>query len=57
MSQQDEENSASIISVPITREQMMALCNRMLLEDAYPSNVPMKRQPKMRMYVAVKYGE
>jgi hypothetical protein len=39
----------------ISRQQIMAACNRMLLEDAYPSNLPMMRETRMRDYVAIKY--
>lgn len=36
-------------------QQMLAASNRMLLEDAYPSNLPMKRENEMRYFVAIKY--
>jgi hypothetical protein len=39
----------------ISRRQMTAVLNRMLLEDAYPSNLPLTRESKMRNYVAIKY--
>jgi hypothetical protein len=39
----------------ISRRQITALLNRMLLEDAYPSNLPMKRWIPTRNYVAIKY--
>ncbi len=39
----------------ISRQQLMPVFNRMLLEDAYPSNLPIQRENKMRNYVAVKY--
>jgi hypothetical protein len=39
----------------ISRQQITAVLNRMLLEDAYPSNLPMKRLIPMRNYVAIKY--
>ena len=40
----------------ITRQQMTAEFNRKLLEDAYPSNLQMKREHvQMRRYVAIKY--
>jgi hypothetical protein len=40
----------------ITRQQMTVEFNRKLLEDAYPSNLPMKLEHvEMRRYVAIKY--
>jgi hypothetical protein len=39
----------------ISRQQITAVLNRMLLEDAYPSNFSMKRWIPMRNYVAIKY--
>ena len=40
----------------VTRQQMTAEFNRKLLEDAYPSNLQMKREHvQMRRYVAIKY--
>jgi hypothetical protein len=38
-----------------SREEVLALVNRMLLADAYPANLPMKRWNPLRNYVAVKY--
>jgi hypothetical protein len=39
----------------ISRQQMTAAFNRMLLEDAYSSNLPMPHKDKMRTCVAIKY--
>jgi hypothetical protein len=39
----------------ISRQQITAVLNRMLLVDAYPSNLSMKRLIPMRNYVAIKY--
>jgi hypothetical protein len=52
------ENTLPVSGFPgmrISRQQMMVVCNRMLLEDAYPSNLPMKRENRMQYYVAIKY--
>jgi hypothetical protein len=39
----------------IGRQQMTAAFNRMLLEDAYPSNLPITHEDRMRNYVAIQY--
>jgi hypothetical protein len=39
----------------ISHQQIMAVLNRMLLEEAYPSNLPIARENKMPNYVAIKY--
>ena len=38
-----------------SREEAVALVNRLLLADAYPANLPMKRWQPMRNYVAIPY--
>jgi len=39
----------------ISRHQITAVFNRMLLADAYPSNLPVKWENRMRNCVAIKY--
>jgi hypothetical protein len=39
----------------LQRQQMLVVLNRVLLADAYPLNLPMKRWIPMRNYVAIKY--
>jgi hypothetical protein len=40
---------------PFSREQMIAVVNRMLLQDTYPSNFPQQPERTMEDFIAVKF--